>query len=107
MKIFEEISKLGSLIKYMPTYYTQRLTDITEILESENELAKFSSMNFVTVLRPVLKKLSSMEAESFSEVYKSYLDEAKMMVLEGNELADVLSYYDMKLVRKGKVYVRA
>lgn len=100
MKIFKEISKLGSLIKYMPTYYTQKLTDITEILESENELAKFSSMNFVTVLRPVLKELSSMETEPFSEVYKSYLDEAKMMMLEGNELADVLSYYDMKLARK-------
>lgn len=100
MKIFEEINKLGSLIKYIPTYYTQRLTEITEILESENELAKFSNMDFITVLRPVLKELSSMEIESFSEVYKSYLDEAKMMVLEGQELADVLSYYDMRLARK-------
>lgn len=84
----------------MPTYYTQRLTEITEILESENELAKFSNMDFVTVLRPVLKELSSMEVEPFSGVYKSYLDEAKMMVLEGRELADVLNYYDMRLARK-------
>lgn len=100
MKIFEEISKLCSLIKYMPTYYTQRLTEITEILESENELAKFSSIDFVAVLRPVLRELSSMEIKPFSEMYKSYLDEAKMMVLEGQDLADILSYYDMRLVRK-------
>lgn len=71
-------------------------------MESENELVKFSSMDFVTALRPVLKELSSMEVEPFSEVYKSYLDEVKMMVLEGRELADVLSYYGMRLVRERK-----
>lgn len=100
MKIFEEISKLDSLIKYMPKYYAQKFADISAIMESENELAKFSSMNFVTVLRPVLKELSSMEIEPSSVVYKSYLDEAKTMVLEGQELVDVLSYYDMRLITK-------
>ena len=88
------------MIKHIPEYYTQRLTDITEVFESENELAKFSSMDFVTVLRPVLRELSSMEAEPFSIVYRSYLDDAKTMILEGQELADVLSYYDMKLARQ-------
>lgn len=73
---------------------------MAEVLESENELAKFSSMDFVTVLRPVLRELSSMEVEPFSDVYKSYLDDAKLLVLEGWELSDVLNYYDMRLVRK-------
>ena len=73
---------------------------MAEILESENELAKFSSMDFVTVLRPVLRELSSMKVEPFSVAYKSYLDDAKLLVLEGWDLSDVLNYYDMRLIRE-------
>lgn len=101
-KISDVAKQIASLIKYTPQYYTKELAAMTRILESENTLAKYYSMDFVIALRPVLKELSAMEIEPFREVYMWYLDKAKDMVLKGQELADILSYFDMKLIEKRK-----
>lgn len=91
-------SQLGSLIKYMPHYYGQRLDEITHIFEAENELAKVSSMNFVCAIRPVLRELSCTRIEPFSIVYKKYLEEVMCKILEGKDLPDILDMYDVKLL---------
>lgn len=99
LKKSDVAKQIASLIKYTSQYYTKELSAMTRILESENELAKYSSMDFVIALRPILKELSAMDIEPFRDVYMWYLDEAKEMVLSGQDLADILSYFDMKLVR--------
>lgn len=55
-KLSETISQLISLAKYVPYYCGQRLEEITHIFEAENELAQISNMNFVSVIRPVLRE---------------------------------------------------
>lgn len=97
IRVPKVMSQLVSLVKCTPQYYGQQLEKITHICEAENELAQVSSMNFVFAIRPVLRELSYMEISPFSIVYKNYIEKVKLDILEGQELADILSNYDTKL----------
>lgn len=70
-----------------------KLETMPETLEAENELNALVDCDFFFVLKPVLKDLSTYTGKP----YMDYLEEAKEMILEGKEVADVFYHYDMLL----------
>ena len=101
-EIIEFINELGSIVTDIPIFTAEKLNGITDMLEAENAIACLTSRCFVDALKPTLKELS----EWTTRPYKGYLEEAKDMILQGNEEADVLNYFYMKLLKvKGRIRV--
>lgn len=99
MKTSEKISKISSVIKCVPHYIGKHLSNLTYVLDAENELAKYTSYDFLFVLKPVLKELSSWT----SRPYIGYLNEAIDMILQGNGEYYTLEHFDIELLKvKGR-----
>lgn len=77
-------------IKSVDRMLTESLKTMSEIAESENDLAAVSSYDLVHAMRPVAQELS----EWTGKCYVDYLKLAKEMILEGKDQADVLWYFD-------------
>ena len=68
--------------------------DAVRISEAENMLASVSSYEFVDLLRPVMRSLSSSKTESNVETYIDLVNDAVKMLYIGKSQNDVLSYFD-------------
>lgn len=71
----------------------ESLKAASENLEAENSLAAVSNYDFVLVLRPVASELSAWTETPYAD----YMDQARRMILEGKEQADVLWHFDSML----------
>ena len=99
VKLSEKISKLGLVIKDMPHCINTKLNGLTNILATENELAKYTSYDFLSAIRPTLKQLASWT----SRPYVGYLNEAIDMILQGNGECYTLEHFDIELLKvKGR-----
>lgn len=97
MGIKELARSLGNLIVNAGMYYRENLQKVSRIAEAENELATVTSGGFVCAISPVLKELCYMSPEPGTEVYIRHLEHATELILDGNEQAEVIAYYDNKL----------
>lgn len=68
--------------------------DAVRISEAENTLASVSSYEFVDLLRPVMRSLSSSKTESNVETYIDLVNDAVKMLCIGKSQKDVLSCFD-------------
>lgn len=71
-----------------------------EIMRHENALAVVGNYDVVFALRPVAKELSQLTGNT----YVNYLDKAKEMLLEGNDIREVLYHFDIMLHELKKPY---
>ena len=80
-------------LKSFDRMLTESLKTMSEIAEAENALAAVSSYDLVHAMRPVAQELSEWTGKR----YVDYLDQAKKMILEGKDQADVLWHFDSML----------
>ena len=91
MKQAGEAGKVAfEYIGHLDRMLTEPLKTMTEIAEAENALAAASSYDLVHALRPVVQELSEWTGKRCVD----YLDQAKEMILEGKDQADVLWHFD-------------
>ena len=74
MKIHKIISNIGPIIKFIPHFIKTELHDLAAVDATENELAKYTSYEFVDHIRPRLKSLVVQSPVSNRESYLQYLD---------------------------------
>jgi glycerate-2-kinase len=77
-------------IKIVDRMLTESLKTMSEVAEAENALAAVSSYDLVHALRPVAQELSEWTGKR----YVDYLDQAREMILDGKDQADVLWHFD-------------
>lgn len=100
----EAVMKCGNAFrkaaKALEGFANGALKTITEIAEAENALAAVSDYDVVFALHPVAKELSELTGKRYIDI----LDQARGMILEGNEIPDVLRHFDIMLddLKNGK-----
>lgn len=95
--IIKSLKSLGGLDAWIMQNFRAEFETASKIAEAENELATVTSGGFVRAISPVMKELSYMSAEPGTEVYIRHLNHATELILDGNEQAEVIDYYDAKL----------
>ena len=84
--------------------FTSKLDDLNRVLERENELRKLAGDEFVEAFRYTAQSISETLPDSNTESYCRLADSAIEVLAQGNDPAEVLWYFDMKLARmKGGV----
>lgn len=92
-RCFADVTTRNNTISFQK--FELALNVLERVMEKENDLAKIANYAFVDAFRTTAKVLS----EVTSRTYVSYLDEAMDMLLEGNDPAEVLCYFDLILER--------
>jgi hypothetical protein len=80
-------------IKHLDRMLAESLKTMSEIAEAENALSAVAGYDLVHALRPVAQELSEWTGKR----YVDYLDQARKMILEGKDQADVLWHFDSML----------
>ena len=76
----------------------RNLNDWTKGNEKWTQIAKLSSSDFADAIFPVIRKLSIQTGKPFLE----YCDDVIDCLLRGEDQADVLYYFDRKLIERLK-----
>lgn len=103
-KLDTAFEKIGDAVraaaKQLDIFAGEALKTATEIMEHENALAAAGNYDIVWALRPVARELSELTGDR----YIDYLDQAREMLLQGKDRADVLYHFDMMLydMKQGK-----
>lgn len=71
-----------------------RYDDAMEQLKAQNALAAVSNFDFVLALQPTAKTISKRTGKRYCDI----LMEAKDRLLSGEDMADVLWYFDRQLM---------
>lgn len=86
----------------MKASYNYQLKVLTDVMEKENEMAKLSNWSFVDAFRVTARTLAETLPEPNTESYIRFANEAIEMLARGNDPAEVLWYFDLKLERMKK-----
>ena len=77
--------------------YAETLNATTLIMETDTELAKLSSWDFVHAFRPTAKAMAEMLSDPYTESYLRFAKEAKEMLARGDDPVEVLWHFDIRL----------
>lgn len=71
--------------------------------EAESDLASVSSWKFVRAFSSTAHELAEKEAAPYTETYVSLCREAAEMLVSGTDQAEVLWYFDKKLLSRKEI----
>lgn len=93
-KTNELCRQLDEIIKAIPSYYAERLDEITKILALQNRVAVLSNYRVADALMDTIKQIAYTESESNYEVICMYLEQAIEDLTSGMDAAEMLWKYD-------------
>ena len=101
LKLTNRISKDFAIFRHD---YITNLNNMTRVLEIENRMACLTShgYSFVSAFRPTAKSIAEMLPASNTETYIHLANEAIEMLARGDDPAEVLWHFDLKLERMKK-----
>ena len=99
-KASELCRQLDEIIKTIPSYYIERLDEITKILALQNRVAALSNYRVADALMDTIKQIAYTESESNYEIICMYLEQAIEDLTSGMDATEMLWKYDSILVDK-------
>lgn len=91
----DELSKdLCELFKEIPSYYTQRLNELSKICELYNNVASLSNYCVAEVLMDTIKRIAYSSTNPNHEVICEYLEKAIADLMSGMDTIEMLGKYD-------------
>lgn len=93
-KISKLSKELCQLMKGVPTYYTERLNEISKVCELQNQVVALSNSRIADELMDTIKHIAYAKTESNYETYCMYLKEAIKDLIGGMNATEMLWKYD-------------
>lgn len=88
------LKELKEIIKYAPTYYNERLNEISQVCDLYNGIVSLSNRNTADALMKIISQIAYGSLEPNHEVICKYLKEAVDDLASGMSATSVLYKYD-------------
>ena len=91
---------MGTMFNDCVNQFNSAIKSLAKMTEAELDLASVTSGKFVRVFSITAHELAENEATPYMETYVALCREATEMIAKGMDQADVLWYFDKKLLAK-------